>query len=125
MPKQSGYAPQAALLKALAHPTRLRILDILSRGEACVCHLTAILKKRQPYVSQQLMVLREAGCVQDRRDGVIVYYGLTDSRITELIARSRELVIARGQGIGCPPVPVAPVEGCPCPKCAAAAGRLA
>jgi len=44
-----GYARQAELIKTLA------------AQEACVCHLTAVLRQRQPYVSQQLMLLREAG----------------------------------------------------------------
>ena len=45
------YDQQAALFKALAHPARLRILDLLAQDEACVCHLTAALGQRQPYVS--------------------------------------------------------------------------
>ena len=63
------YRVQADLIKAMAHPTRLHLLDILAQGEACVCHLTTILGQRQPYVSQHLMVLREAGLVTDRKDG--------------------------------------------------------
>ena len=63
----SSYQKQAQLFRALSHPVRLRILDILSRQEACVCHLTAILGKRQPYVSQQLATLRDAGLVTARR----------------------------------------------------------
>ncbi len=50
----------ALVTRAIAHPGRLRILEILGQGEACVCHLTHALGARQPYVSQQLMRLREA-----------------------------------------------------------------
>jgi len=57
---RNGYQGQAKILRALAHPVRLRILDILARQEACVCHLEAVLKRPQPYVSQQLAALREA-----------------------------------------------------------------
>lgn len=111
------YHRQADLLKAFAHPVRLQILDTLARGEACVCHLTTVLQKRQPYVSQQLMVLREAGLVQDRKDGVIVYYRLADDHIAALLSASRELLRGAGAPIHFPEPPSSPVAGCPCPKC--------
>ena len=112
------YSKQATLIKAMAHPTRLQILHILSQGEACVCHLTTILQKRQPYVSQQLMVLREADLVQDRRDGVIVFYRLSDERIAQLLETSLEFLRQMGETIELPVIPAPPVGGCPCPKCA-------
>ena len=113
-----GYTELAELIRALAHPTRLRILDILAqRGECCVCHLTAVLEQRQPYVSQQLMVLREKGLVSDRKDGVMVYYRLADARTAALLALSRELLRRSGQRSEFLDVPESPVEGCPCPAC--------
>ena len=111
------YREQARLVKAMAHPTRLHILDILSRGEACVCHLTTILKHRQPNISQHLMVLREAGLVRDRRDGIVVYYRLTDDRTAQVIALTREMLRSRGVEVEFPLIPSSPVKGCPCPKC--------
>lgn len=113
-----AYKTQADLIKALAHPARLRILDILAKGESCVCHLTTILRKRQPYVSQHLMTLREADLVLDRRDGTIVYYRLSDDAISEVIEQIRALL---GDGLEFPPTPGLPVAGCPCPKCEKAA----
>ncbi|NLG51989.1 MAG: helix-turn-helix transcriptional regulator [Chloroflexi bacterium] len=113
----NSYKLQADLFKALAHPTRLHILEILSQGEACVCHITTILKKRQPYVSQQLMLLREAGWVRDRKDGVMVYYRLADDRITEVIALGRSILEGMGVQLDPPEIPAAPVKGCPCPHC--------
>ena len=112
-----AYQRQAVLLKALAHPTRLQILDILSQDEACVCHLTAVLRQRQPYVSQQLMILREAGLVADRRDGVMVYYRLADPIVAETVRATRALLSAKGEAVEFPPVPAPPVVGCPCPRC--------
>jgi DNA-binding transcriptional ArsR family regulator len=120
-----GYSAQSDLLKAMAHPVRLRILDILSQGEACVCHLTAVLKRRQPYVSQQLMTLREMGLVSDRRDGLMVYYSLADERIETLLSLTREMLRDSGAMIDLAPKPEAPVSGCPCPKCEEAALRAA
>lgn len=115
------YKQLAALAKAIAHPTRLRILEILGEGEACVCHLTAVLKARQPYVSQHLMTLREVGLVQDSRDGVMVYYRLSCPCITEVIESMRGLLRATGAEADFAPVPRPPVAGCPCPVCTAEA----
>jgi len=114
----NSYKAQADLFKALAHPTRLQILEILSQGEACVCHITTILRKRQPYVSQQLMLLREAGWVRDHKDGVMVYYRLADDRIAEVIALGREILEGMGTELDRPEIPTVPVKGCPCPRCA-------
>ena len=112
-----AYSQLASLIKAMAHPTRLYILDILAGGEACVCHLTTVLKKRQPYVSQHLMLLREADLVQDRRDGVIVYYRLANAQIAEVVGHLHDAVQARVPGIRFHEIPPSPVAGCPCPKC--------
>ena len=115
--KTHGYREQANLLKAMAHPTRLRILEILAHEECCVCHLTAILKQRQPYISQHLMVLRGQGLVDDRKDGVMVYYRLADPRVTQLLSWTRQLLQASGVEVSPSSIPASPVEGCPCPKC--------
>jgi len=73
-----AYDRQAELLKAMAHPVRLRILEIPRNGEQCVCHIEAVLSLRQAYISQQLMLLRKAGLVANRKDGLRVYYRITD-----------------------------------------------
>ena len=119
------YELQADLFKAMAHPVRLRILDILSHGEACVCHLTAVLKQRQPYVSQQLMALREANLVTDRREGLMVYYSLADERVVAVMTVTRDMLRASGVDVQLADVPELPVEGCPCPKCEEAARYVA
>lgn len=102
-----------ALFRALMHPTRLAILDLLRQGEQCVCHLEAYLGKRQAYISQQLMVLREAGLVVDERDGLNVYYRVRDPRLFILIDTARAM-----QGIDLATQhPTLPADACPCPKC--------
>jgi len=111
------------LLKALAHPARLRILQVLAHGEACVCHLTTVLQKRQPYVSQHLMILREAGLVTDRRDGLMVYYRLAHKETQEILDTLRQVVEATHPEASPTPVPEIPVPGCPCPICQAAEDR--
>ena len=80
------YDGAAARFKALAHPVRLQILDMLRGGELCVCHMETALGKRQAYISQQLMVLRDAGLVESRKEGLSVYYRLTDKVTHDLLA---------------------------------------
>jgi ArsR family transcriptional regulator len=64
------------LLKALADPTRLRIVAALSHRDLCVCHLQDLLRLSQPNVSRHLRILRLAGIVADRRVGLWVHYRL-------------------------------------------------
>ena len=111
------YAPLSDLLKALSHSVRLAILDVLARDEACVCHLMALLGLRQPAVSQHLMVLRNAGLVRDRREGLMVHYRLADARLTGLVALAVDLLRAQGQRVTLPEIPSGPLAGCPCPYC--------
>ena len=63
-------------MKALAHPTRLFIVDELSRGERCVCELTAMVGADMSTVSKHLAVLKSAGVVLDDRRGIQVFYRL-------------------------------------------------
>ncbi|MDW7774431.1 MAG: metalloregulator ArsR/SmtB family transcription factor [Desulfobulbaceae bacterium] len=65
------------LCKALTQPARLRILVLLSEGERCVCDLVEVLGMPQSTVSRHLAVLRNAGWVTERRQGVWMYYRLT------------------------------------------------
>jgi ArsR family transcriptional regulator len=115
-----AYQEPGRLLKAMAHPIRMRILDVLCHSEACVCHLTTLLDQRQPYVSQQLMVLREAGLVTDRREGTIVYYGVADGRVSEIMSLLLGILGDQGIALQRQPVPQPPLAGCTCPDCAAA-----
>ena len=75
----------AALFKLVSHPSRLAILHLLREGEECVCHMEAALGLRQAYISQQLMVLRQAGLVTDRRDGWNVFYRVAKPEIFALL----------------------------------------
>jgi len=67
---------EARLFKALSDETRLRILALLQGGELCVCDLMAVLELPQSTVSRHLATLRNAGLVEDRRQGVWMYYRL-------------------------------------------------
>ncbi|MCL4786819.1 MAG: winged helix-turn-helix domain-containing protein [Verrucomicrobia bacterium] len=72
----SRYKVQAAILKALAHPTRLFIVDELSRGERCVNDLTEMIGVEMPTVSRHLSQLKHAGILEDEKRGVQVFYRL-------------------------------------------------
>jgi len=123
--KTLTYDQQAALFGVLAHPERLRILDILAEGEACVCHLSGVLQQRQAYMSQQLGKLKEAGLIVDRRDGLFVYYSLADASITDLLRETRQRLaqMAGGESFLQPEPHPRADKKCPCPTCQAA--RLA
>jgi DNA-binding transcriptional ArsR family regulator len=75
----------ADTFRALGDPTRVRILDVLSHGELCVCDLAAVLSLSQSAVSHQLRLLRSLRLVRPRRDGRMVFYALDDSHVTDLL----------------------------------------
>ncbi len=68
----------AELFKALADETRLRILNLLVQGELCVCDIMTVLDIGQSKASRHLAYLRNVGLVNDRRNGVWMYYTLAD-----------------------------------------------
>ena len=107
------FNSQAKLFKALMHPGRLAILDVLQDGEQCVCHMEAVLGCRQAYISQHLAVLREAGIVEDRRDGWNIFYRVAKVEVYDLINQAGQLM---GQTKADSDLPRKSVD-CPCPKC--------
>ena len=106
------FTPPANLFKALMHPARLSILEILRDGEQCVCHLEAVLDCRQAYISQHLMFLREAGLVEDRREGTRIYYRVIKPEVFYLVDAAIQMS-------GMKPIQRenTKVDNCPCPKC--------
>lgn len=82
----------ATLVKVLAHPGRLEIIHLLRHHSLTVGQITSMLAERQAYVSQQLMVLKEAGIVSGNRAGKEMYYELADPRITSAIDNLHSLV---------------------------------
>lgn len=102
---------------ALAHPTRLEILDLLRDGEACVCHIQAMLSQRQAYISQHLNVLRHAGLVISRKDGLRVYYQVSDARLFEVIDGMKTFLQSTGQWGAEEVERNHPRQPCACPQC--------
>jgi DNA-binding transcriptional ArsR family regulator len=70
------FEARARVLKALAHPSRLFMVDVLAKGERCVCELTEMVGADMSTVSKHLSVLRSAGIVTDDKRGMQVYYTL-------------------------------------------------
>lgn len=70
------FEARARVMKALAHPSRLMMIEELSRGERCVCELTELVGADISTVSKHLAVLKKAGIVTDEKKGKQVYYRL-------------------------------------------------
>jgi len=73
---RARYEARARVMKALAHPTRLFVIDQLADGERCVCELTDLIDADVSTVSKHLSVLRDAGIVADDKRGNQVFYSL-------------------------------------------------
>lgn len=73
---RARFETKANIIKAMAHPTRLFIVDELSRGERCVCELTAMVGDDVSTVSKHLSVLKAGGIVRDEKRGSQVFYSL-------------------------------------------------
>jgi ArsR family transcriptional regulator len=82
---------KARFFRALAHPVRIRVLEILVRGGRTVQELQEALTLDQPIVSQQLAVLRNQGIVTPRKEGLSVRYTLTDPLVGELLDVARRI----------------------------------
>jgi DNA-binding transcriptional ArsR family regulator len=70
------YALRARVIKALAHPSRLMMVEALASGERCVCELTDLVGSDISTVSKHLSLLKNAGILEDRKAGLWVYYKL-------------------------------------------------
>lgn len=85
MPRQA-VQPAHALFAALSDPTRLRLLGLMKDGEICVCDLFGALSIPQPTASRHLAILRRAGLVRVRKQGLWSYYSLAEPQ-SELHAK--------------------------------------
>ena len=75
-PTDAKYTEMATIMKALAHPTRLFILDRLNQQEHCVCELQELICADMSTVSKHLSVLRNAGIISSRKHNNQVFYSL-------------------------------------------------
>jgi ArsR family transcriptional regulator len=84
---------KADFFKALAHPLRIRVLELLAEGDLSVSELREEIGVEQSHLSQQLAVLRRAGLVEARRGGTSVTYSIPDQRVSELMAIARSMML--------------------------------
>jgi DNA-binding transcriptional ArsR family regulator len=82
---RARYKARARIMKALAHPTRLFIIDELFSGEQCVCELQAKIGADMSTVSKHLAQMRDSGIIRDERRGTQVYYSLQATCIPRLM----------------------------------------
>ncbi len=82
----------ANFMKALSHPTRIQILELLRSGERCVCEIFPEINVDQSSVSRHLAILKREGLLDSRKDGLKVIYWTADPFIYEIIDRSAEKV---------------------------------
>lgn len=101
--RRSLIDQQAALLRALGHPARLRIIQFLAEGERCagkgctgercVCEIIPALGMEQSSVSKHLAILRERGVVESRREGTRIFYSLVDPRVLDVLRLAEEITL--------------------------------
>jgi len=90
LPDAETVTRASLLLKALADPTRMRILLAMKQGELCVCDLSHLLGMSQSAISHQLRVLRDNRLVSWRREGRQVFYRLADRHVEEILEDALE-----------------------------------
>jgi ArsR family transcriptional regulator len=84
---------KAELFKALAHPARVRVLEVLVDGERSVGELQPLVGIELSHLSQQLGVLRRAGLVATRKEGSSVFYAVRDPLVADLLSVAKQLLL--------------------------------
>ncbi len=97
---QERLQGRAGVLKALAHPSRLLMIEELARGERCVCELQEVVGADISTVSKHLSVLKKAGLVQNDKRGLQVFYRLLSPCVLNFF-ECVESVIEAGKGNAC------------------------
>jgi len=79
------------IFKALADPTRLKILECIKNGEKCICEIIPDTGKSQPNVSQHLKVLKTAGIIDERKEGTKILIKISNPKIFDVITTVKRL----------------------------------
>ena len=90
--RQAMYTERARIIKALAHPARLLIVDELNEGPRCVCEIRDMVGSDVSTVSKHLSVLKNAGIVTDDKRGVQVFYSLRCPCVTDFFACAEKVM---------------------------------
>ena len=95
--EQERLEHRASILKALAHPSRLLMVEELAKGERCVCELQRLVAADMSTVSKHLSVLRKAGLVESDRRGLQVFYRLVSPCVMNFFSCVESVIEARNQ----------------------------
>ena len=76
----------ADVLRAVAHPIRLQVVELLEEGELCVGEISATLGEKQAITSQQLTIMKDKGILTSRREGTKVFYRLENENVTQVLS---------------------------------------
>ena len=79
------------VFKALADPTRLKILECIEKGERCICEIIPYTEKSQPCVSQHLKVMKHAGIINERKDGTKIMIKASNDDIFNIIKQVKKM----------------------------------
>ncbi len=79
------------IFKALADPTRLKILECVKNGEKCICDIIPFTKKSQPNVSQHLKVLKNAGIITERKEGTRIMVSVSNDMIYNILDQVKKM----------------------------------
>jgi DNA-binding transcriptional ArsR family regulator len=90
------YQMKADFFKTLGHPIRIRVLELLSQREHSVAEMLGEIGIEAANLSQQLSILRRAGLVTARREGLSVTYAITTPDVADLLAAARAILTTRG-----------------------------
>lgn len=85
IPSEEVLYDTSEVLKALSDPTRLKIIYLLQAGELCACEIISALEKPQPTVSHHLNILKNAGLLKWRKQGVWIHYKLSNPEIITIL----------------------------------------
>ncbi|HEX7467154.1 MAG TPA: metalloregulator ArsR/SmtB family transcription factor [Methanobacterium sp.] len=92
LPDDDQFLVKSEIFKAISDPTRLKILYLLADGELCVCEIIFALEKPQSTISHHLNVLKNAGFIKWRKEGVWIHYKLVNPSIVGIIEEMVKLI---------------------------------
>lgn len=85
------YEKANEVLRAIAHPVRIKIIKKLYKNPACVCNLNEDINYSQANLSKHLRILKNANIVECKKEGMYRYYKLTDEKIIKIIKLAEEI----------------------------------
>lgn len=89
---QRYFEKKAEILKAIAQPTRLKILELLKEGERCVCEIYPALEQEQSNISKHLNFMKRAGILDSRKDGLRIIYWIKAHETLEILRHTERII---------------------------------